>query len=56
MAKQRINMDIDQELWRRSKSEAARQGKTLQQFVAESLERNFPDESKRVGSKATARG
>lgn len=55
MTKQRINMDIERELWRQAKSEAAKQGKTLQQFVSESLERNLPNEPKRTGSKATVR-
>ena len=56
MTKQRINMDIEQSLWRKAKSEAARQGKTLQQFVAESLERNLQYESERSSGKATIRG
>ena len=56
MTKQRINMDVEQDLWRRAKSRAAEQGKTLQQFVSESLERNLWDEPERIRSKKAIRG
>ena len=42
MNNQRVNMDIDRDLWKRVKVESARRGKTLRQFVSELLARNVP--------------
>lgn len=39
---QRVNMDIDRELWKRTKMEAVRRGKTLRRLVSELLDKNVP--------------
>ena len=42
MSVQRVNMDIDRELWRRTKVESARRRKTLRCFISELLDKNVP--------------